>query len=121
MLFGIKNRRFCVTSRSSGWARPSCSLYLYVCCSFSYSSFQNNATMGSLAAWSWLIITVCSCHTSSQSKSVCYQQLLLTVSSWGGGTHIHKPYGDVPPFRVRFFDRPLINRVTNSKIFEDFL
>ena len=31
-----------------------------------------------------------------------------------------KLYGDVPPFRVWFFDRPLINRVSNSKIFEDF-
>ena len=39
----------------------------------------------------------------------------------GGGTLIHKLYGDVPPFRVWFFDRPLINRVSNSKIFEDFV
>ena len=39
----------------------------------------------------------------------------------GGGTPIHKLYGDVPPFRVWFFDRLLINRVSNSKISEDFL
>ena len=38
----------------------------------------------------------------------------------GGGTPIHKLYGDVPPFRVWFFERPLINRVSNSKIFKDF-
>ena len=30
----------------------------------------------------------------------------------GGGTPILKLYGDVPPFRVWFFDRPLINRVS---------
>ena len=30
-----------------------------------------------------------------------------------GGTPILKLYGDVPPFRVWFFDRPLINRVSN--------
>ena len=41
-------------------------------------------------------------------------------SRGGGGTPIHKLYRDVPPFRVWFFDRPLINRVSNSKIFEDF-
>ena len=39
----------------------------------------------------------------------------------GGGTPIHKLYRDVPPFRVWFLDCPLINRVSNSKIFEDFL
>ena len=39
----------------------------------------------------------------------------------GGGTPILKLYGDVPPFRVWIFDRPLINMVSNSKIFEDFL
>ena len=38
-----------------------------------------------------------------------------------GGTPIHKLYGDVPPFRVWLFDRPLIKGVSNSKIFEDFL
>ena len=38
----------------------------------------------------------------------------------GGDTPIHKLYGDVPPFRVWFLDRPLIKRVLNSKIFEDF-
>ena len=32
----------------------------------------------------------------------------------GGGTPIHKLYGDVPPFRVWFFDRPLINRVVSE-------
>ena len=37
-----------------------------------------------------------------------------------GGIPIHKiSLRDVPPFRVWFFDRPLINRVSNSKIFED--
>ena len=38
----------------------------------------------------------------------------------GGGTPIHKLYGDVPPSRVWFFDCPLINRVQIqqfSKIF----
>ena len=39
-------------------------------------------------------------------------------NSWGGGTPIHKLYGDVSPFRVWFFDSPLTNRVSNSKIFE---
>ena len=38
----------------------------------------------------------------------------------GGGTPIYKLYGDVPPFRVWFFDRALINRVSNLKIFEEF-
>ena len=39
------------------------------------------------------------------------------LSSWlflhinPGGTPILKLYGDVPPFRVWFFDCPLINRV----------
>ena len=37
-----------------------------------------------------------------------------------GGIPIHKiSLRDVPPFKVWFFDRPLINRVSNSKIFED--
>ena len=41
------------------------------------------------------------------------------VKSPGGGTPIHKLYGDVPPFRVWFFDRPLnLNMVSNSKIFD---
>ena len=40
--------------------------------------------------------------------------------SFPGGTPIHKLYKDVPPFRVWFFDHPLINRVSNSKIFEYF-
>ena len=31
----------------------------------------------------------------------------------GGGTPILKLYGDVSPFRVWFFDCPLINRVSN--------
>ena len=44
-----------------------------------------------------------------------------TPRGGGGDTLIHKLYGDVPPFRVWFFDRPLINRISNSKIFEDFL
>ena len=39
----------------------------------------------------------------------------------GGGTPIHKLYGDVPPLRVWFFNRPLINRVSNSKISENVL
>ena len=39
----------------------------------------------------------------------------------GGDTPICKLYGDVPPFSVWFFDCPLINRVSNSKISEDFL
>ena len=34
----------------------------------------------------------------------------------GVGTPIHNLYGDVPPFRVWFFDCPLINRISNSKI-----
>ena len=38
-----------------------------------------------------------------------------------GVTPIHKLYGDMPPFRGWFFDRPLINRVSNSKFSEDFL
>ena len=38
----------------------------------------------------------------------------------GGVTPIYKLYGDVLPFRVWFFDRLLINRVSNSKISEDF-
>ena len=38
----------------------------------------------------------------------------------GDGTPIHKLYGDVLPFRVWFFDHPLINRISNSNIFEDF-
>ena len=44
-----------------------------------------------------------------------------TPRGGGRGTLIHKLYGDVPPFRVWFFDRPLINRISNSKIFEAFL
>ena len=35
----------------------------------------------------------------------------------GGGTPILKLYGDVPPFRVWFFDRPLINRVSQIERF----
>ena len=31
----------------------------------------------------------------------------------GGVSPIRKLYGDVPPFKVWFFDRPLINRVSN--------
>ena len=42
----------------------------------------------------------------------------LIIPGGGGGTPIHKLYGDVPPFMVLFFDCPLINRVSNSKIFE---
>ena len=43
-----------------------------------------------------------------------------TMTPGGGGTPILKLYRDVPSFRVWFFDRPLINRVSNWKIFEDF-
>ena len=42
-------------------------------------------------------------------------------SNPGGDTPIHKLYRDVPPVRVWFFDRPLINMVSNSKIFENFV
>ena len=48
----------------------------------------------------------------------------VCVCVWGGGggnTPVHMLFGDVPLFRVWFFDRPLINRVRNSMIFEDFL
>ena len=39
-----------------------------------------------------------------------------------GGTPIHKQNGDMLPFRVCFFfDHPLINKVLNSKAFEDSL
>ena len=34
---------------------------------------------------------------------------------------IYKQYGDVPPFRVWFLDHLLINRISNAKIFKDFL
>ena len=68
------------------------------------------------------------------NKSIGYQSMTFTFSPGGvlpyisyqgraapGGTPILKLYGDVPPFRAWFFDCPLINRVSNSKIFEDFL
>ena len=45
----------------------------------------------------------------------------MARKSGGGGTPIPKLYRDVPLFRVWFFDRPLINRVSNGKIFEDCL
>ena len=38
-----------------------------------------------------------------------------------GVAPIHKLYGNVPPFRVWFFGRPLINWVSNSTIFEGLL
>ena len=41
---------------------------------------------------------------------------MQTDATSRGGTPIHKLYGDVPPFRLWFFDRPLINKVF-SKIF----
>ena len=49
------------------------------------------------------------------------ESLCASMGGGGGGTPIHKLYGDVPPFRAWFFDRPLINRVSNAKFSEDFL
>ena len=54
-------------------------------------------------------------------REVAIQKSSDVSHGGGGGTPIHKLYGDVPPFRVWFFDSPLINRVSNSRIFEDFL
>ena len=43
------------------------------------------------------------------------QKMFITIThTGGGGTPIHKLYGDLPPFRVWFFDHLL-------KIFENFL
>ena len=47
--------------------------------------------------------------------------IIALVLAFGGTTPIHELYGDVPPVRVWFFDRPLMDRVSNSKISEDFL
>ena len=52
--------------------------------------------------------------------TVYLQKILQTCVTVQGDTPIHKLYGDVPPFRVWFYDCPLINKVSNSNIFEDF-
>ena len=53
-----------------------------------------------------------------KKKEACNAAYIMIRLPPGGGTPILKLYGDVPPFRVWFFDRPLISRVSNSKIFE---
>ena len=50
-----------------------------------------------------------------------YLRAIFSAFDPRGDTPIHKLYGNVPPFRVWFFDRPLLNRVSNSKISEKFL
>ena len=71
-------------------------------------------------------VCVCLAVFLSVSLSVYLSRCLSAVSlsvnlSRGAGTSIYKLYGDVPPFRVWFFDYPVINRVSKSTIFEAFL
>ena len=47
--------------------------------------------------------------------------MLKAGGGGGGAIPIHKLYGDMPPFRVWILDCPLINQVSNSKVFKDFL
>ena len=66
------------------------------------------------------MMTMTTCCSDKTGSSVGVFQFQVKDPG-GGGIPIHKLYGDAPPFRVWFFDRPLINRVSNSKIFKDFL
>ena len=91
-----------------------------------------NEWNGSKQARSCTLIVLFSIHRSPDFQSPIHllfqsphcEQLLSRAQCGavpGGGTPIHKLYGDVPPFRVWFFGRRLISRVSNSKISEDFL
>ena len=71
-----------------------------------------------MATRPWLEVSVALVPSTRPMWSVC---VCGGGGGGGGNTPVHMLFGDVPLFRVWFFDRPLINRVRNSMIFEDFL